>query len=118
MDDSSITSLASKGNIDDYCNLVIFLFAQIINLLASLSSTQPESHHSVRASIERLWNELQDWLQFRPEAVRPLLRQSAIGDKPFPIVLFSQSSSGKKLSISETPVLLIICAKSFSNIIE
>ncbi|QMW28634.1 hypothetical protein G4B84_003923 [Aspergillus flavus NRRL3357] len=35
LDDTSIESLATERDVDDYCNLAIFIFAQIVNMLAA-----------------------------------------------------------------------------------
>lgn len=92
LDDMSIESVAAKGNVDDYCNLAILIFAQIVDVLAD---SHDENSRSMRIdSMSKLWDELQKWHRRRPEEVCPLLRDFP-QSRAFPTVILSRSSSSE-----------------------
>ncbi|CAN9130795.1 unnamed protein product [Alternaria alternata] len=45
------------------------------------------------SDVQELWSELQDWRQYRPTQVLPLIRTEAHQRSPFPIVVHTDSSS-------------------------
>ncbi|KAB8204625.1 hypothetical protein BDV34DRAFT_213735 [Aspergillus parasiticus] len=92
-DDMSIMSAAADGDIDNYCNLVILVFAKIVNLLATFSMSNRIPELEPRASMIVLWNELQEWYRLRPKQVYPLLRSDCTPSNTLPNVVFTQSSS-------------------------
>ncbi|KAJ5087174.1 Zn(II)2Cys6 transcription factor [Penicillium angulare] len=81
VDDSSISSVAAKGNIDDYCNLAILIFAQIVNLLGHAGPDDKEHDPFFNFSVARLWGELQDWWQLRPRELRYFKANILINEK-------------------------------------
>ncbi|KAL4982407.1 hypothetical protein BDW68DRAFT_195359 [Aspergillus falconensis] len=93
VDNSSIPLVAATGTLDDYCNLAILVFAQIVNLLADAQFYHRESDPAYYSSVGKLWDELQEWWRLRPKEACPLLRESSSGTNPFPTVVFSRSSS-------------------------
>ncbi|KAE8393526.1 putative Zn(II)2Cys6 transcription factor [Aspergillus alliaceus] len=93
VNDSSIQSAAAKGNVDDYCNLAILVFAQIVNLLADAKPDGKGVDIAYSSCVQKLWDELQAWRRLRPKEVCPLLRESSTGSNPFPSVVFSRPSS-------------------------
>ncbi|KAE8309293.1 hypothetical protein BDV41DRAFT_567467 [Aspergillus transmontanensis] len=92
-DDMSIMSAAADGDIDNYCNLVILVFAKIVNLLATFSLSNRIPELEPRVSMIVLWNELQEWYRLRPKQVYPLLRSDCTPSNTLPNVVFTQSSS-------------------------
>ncbi|KZL72219.1 alkaline phosphatase family protein, partial [Colletotrichum tofieldiae] len=87
----SIPSVLDIGDVDDYCNLAILIFAKIVNSLVS-NPVSPKSQP--RILTERLWKDLSQWWKFRPREVCPLMRADATGtNSPFPVTIFSRSSS-------------------------
>ncbi|CEJ55696.1 hypothetical protein PMG11_01937 [Penicillium brasilianum] len=93
VDDSSIPSVAAKGNVDDYCNLAILTFAQIVNLLADARLYEKDGSPVYYSAVGKLWDALQEWRRLRPKEVCPLLRESSRGSNPFPTVVLSWSSA-------------------------
>jgi hypothetical protein len=93
VDDRSIPSLAAKGNVDDYCNLAILIFAQIVNLLADARLYERDGNAVHYSAVEKLWDALQEWRRLRPKEVCPLLRESSRGSNPFPTVVLSWPSA-------------------------
>ncbi|KAL4933017.1 uncharacterized protein BDV17DRAFT_145245 [Aspergillus undulatus] len=92
LDDTSVESVRGKGNIDDYCNLAILLFARIVNLLSTPGSNENGYHRSGSVALmSSLWKELQKWYRLRPPEVCPLLEDYS-PSKIFPAILFSRSS--------------------------
>lgn len=95
VNDDCITSVYAKGDLDDYCNLAILIFAKIVNILSAAQELKGGARAaSLNASLCSLWEEMQEWRQFRPREVYPLLRDTD-PSKPFPEVLYSQSSPSK-----------------------
>ncbi|KAL4959555.1 Zn(II)2Cys6 transcription factor [Aspergillus stella-maris] len=93
LDDTSIESVRDQGNIDDYCNLPILLFAKIVNLLSANSADINYDNRPVPAFLApSVWDELQKWYQLRPPEVCPLLEDFP-SSKVFPTILLSRSSS-------------------------
>ncbi|KAL2816078.1 fungal-specific transcription factor domain-containing protein [Aspergillus granulosus] len=92
LDNMSITSVAGQGDVDDYCNLANLIFAEIVNLLASVAQEDAQDTTST-ASISVLWEKLQDWRRLRPPEVKPLLRNPPTSMRPFPDILYSRSST-------------------------
>ncbi|OJJ06449.1 hypothetical protein ASPVEDRAFT_45847 [Aspergillus versicolor CBS 583.65] len=93
LDDMSIPSVATRGDIDDYCNLANLIFAEIVNFLATHGQDKGGHDSAYAASVSLLWQKLQDWRGYRPQEVKPLLRNPAASSKVFPVVLYSRSSS-------------------------
>lgn len=91
VDDMSIKSVMTKGNVDDYCNLAILIFAEIINLLHTDKGYRP----ALATSVSSLWDELQKWYQLRPQEVCPLLRDSLASSKVFPTIVYTHASSSE-----------------------
>ncbi|KAF0330442.1 alkaline phosphatase family protein [Colletotrichum asianum] len=85
---------AASGDIDDYCNLAILVFAKIINLIAhNPPSPRISAAHRVTMT-EDLWKDLSIWWKFRPRDVCPLLREEPRGSgNPFPTVVFTTSAA-------------------------
>lgn len=86
VDDQSIESASVRGNIDDYCNLAILIFAEIVNVLAT--------HPGTSARL-KLWDQLQEWHRLRPKEAYPLMTSSATLSTPFPSVVYTTSSASK-----------------------
>ncbi|KAI9929559.1 hypothetical protein ASPWEDRAFT_172784 [Aspergillus wentii DTO 134E9] len=84
VDDQSIGSASARGNIDDYCNLAILIFAEIVNVLAT--------HQGTSARL-KLWEQLQEWRRLRPKEAYPLLTSSTTLSTPFPSVVYTTSSA-------------------------
>ncbi|KAJ1711921.1 hypothetical protein NYO67_5952 [Aspergillus flavus] len=93
LDDTSIESLATKRDVDDYCNLAIFIFAQIVNMLAAPGFGTNKAGSTLAVSVSRLWGELQKWYRLRPQEVCPLLRDSCIPPSVFPAVIYTSASA-------------------------
>jgi len=87
----SIESVMTKGNVDDYCNLAILIFAQIINLLHTDEGYRP----ALATSVSSLWDELQKWCRLRPQEVCPLLRDSSLSSSVFPTIVYTHVSSSE-----------------------
>ncbi|KAK1854127.1 alkaline phosphatase family protein [Colletotrichum chrysophilum] len=89
---------AVSGDIDDYCNLAILIFAKIINLIAhNPPSPRISAAHRVTMT-EDLWKDLSIWWKFRPRDVCPLLREEPRGSgNPFPTVVFTTSAASSIL---------------------
>ncbi|KAF4860962.1 Transcription activator AMTR1 [Colletotrichum siamense] len=89
---------ATSGDIDDYCNLAILIFAKIINLIAhNPPSPRISAAHRVTMT-EDLWKDLSIWWKFRPRDVCPLLREEPRGSgNPFPTVVFTTSAASSIL---------------------
>lgn len=92
VDDDCIHSVYAKGDLDDYCNLAILIFAKIVNLLSTTRGLKGRARAtSLKSSLYSLWEEMQDWRLQRPREAYPLLRDTE-PSKPFPEVLYSRSS--------------------------
>ncbi|KAB8279286.1 hypothetical protein BDV30DRAFT_222444 [Aspergillus minisclerotigenes] len=122
LDDTSIESLATKRDADDYCNLAIFIFAQIVNMLAAPGFGTKKAGSTLAVSVSRLWGELQKWYRLRPQEVCPLLRDSCIPPSVFPAVIYTSPSarSQLKLKLTSFKVDLVwhareLCGISMSN---
>lgn len=92
----SIESVAATSNVDDYCNLAILIFAQIVNTLASFDFHGGNAQPVQIDSMSKLWDDLQEWNRLRLAEVCPLLRDFP-RSRTFPTVLFSRPSSSKLL---------------------
>ncbi|KAL4879945.1 hypothetical protein BJY04DRAFT_208417 [Aspergillus karnatakaensis] len=92
LDDTAISSVRAKGTVDDYCNLTIFIFAKIVNLLSLAGADDAEYGPTFGHSLSGLWDDLQEWYQERPPEVRPLLRVESSSSKVFPTIPLSQPS--------------------------
>ncbi|CAN9363273.1 unnamed protein product [Alternaria alternata] len=86
IDDCNAWSIAATLNTDAYCNLATLIFAKITNMIAKY-------HNNCQSDVQELWSELQDWRQYRPTQVLPLIRTEAHQRSPFPIVVHTDSSS-------------------------
>lgn len=104
----SIPSVAAKGDIDDYCNLANLIFAEIVNFRATCGPYKSGHHSTYTVSVSILWQKLQDWRDYRPQEVKPLLRNPVAPSKVFPVVLYSRSSSSK-FAVASTVRQLIVC---------
>ncbi|KAL3459148.1 hypothetical protein BJX64DRAFT_207545 [Aspergillus heterothallicus] len=93
MDDILIPSVASSGNVDDYCNLANLIFAELVNLLNSYPLQEDRHGGTKAASILLLWEKLREWRRLRLREVQPLLRNSSALSGVYPEVLYSRSSS-------------------------
>jgi hypothetical protein len=80
IDDCNAWSIAATLNTDAYCNLATLIFAKITNMIAKY-------HNNCQSDVQELWSELQDWRQYRPTQVLPLIRTEAHQRSPFPIVV-------------------------------
>ncbi|KAK2775674.1 alkaline phosphatase family protein [Colletotrichum kahawae] len=89
---------AVSGDIDDYCNLAILIFAKIINLIAhNPPSPRISAAHRVTMT-EDLWKDLSIWWRLRPRDVCPLLREEPRrSGSPFPTVVFTTSAASSIL---------------------
>ncbi|KAE8397310.1 hypothetical protein BDV37DRAFT_292201 [Aspergillus pseudonomiae] len=83
MDNMSIVPAAADGDIDNYCNLAIIVFAKI------------KSSGNLRRSMAAPWNELQEWYRLRPKQVYPLLRSECTPSNTLSNIVFTQSSSAR-----------------------
>ena len=95
VDQDSLALVASRGDTDDYCNLAILIFARIINVLNMRDSAKRQSQAKLREDVQKLWEELQRWRDWRPQSVKPLLRADRSDRSPFPNIMFAVSSSSK-----------------------
>ncbi|KAF9889264.1 hypothetical protein FE257_007577 [Aspergillus nanangensis] len=93
LDDTCVKSLAMRGDVDDYCNLAILIFARVVNLLATPGLDAESVKPALRASYLVLWDELQTWYRLRPEDVCPLLRDDFSQSRVFPNIVYTRSSS-------------------------
>ncbi|KAF4443600.1 alkaline phosphatase family [Fusarium acutatum] len=93
VDQDSLFLVAEKGDPDDYCNLAILIFAKIINVLNSQDSAGVPSITGPRDKVHALWEELQRWRCWRPQNVKPLLRDDSSDNSPFPTIVFALYSS-------------------------
>ncbi|KAK6832795.1 hypothetical protein RU639_004023 [Aspergillus parasiticus] len=93
LDDTSIESLATERDVDDYCNLAIFIFAQVVNMLAVPRFGTKKAGSTLAVSVSRLWGELQKWYRLRPQEVCPLLRDSCLPPRVFPAVIYTSASA-------------------------
>ncbi|KAI9148267.1 Cytochrome P450 monooxygenase cypX [Paramyrothecium foliicola] len=89
---NSIEEVVMGGSIDDYCNLSILLFAEIVNCINSRDSSLRGPLNS-REALRSLWDRLQDWRRNRPAKARPILRPERPITDAYPQVLFSNHSS-------------------------
>ena len=97
VNDESASSVAANGDLDDYCNLAILIFANIVNLL-SVDLIEPAMAGSRIAPVaNQLWGDLQAWRQHRPRDVLPLLTTQSTKRNPFPTIVFTQSSSSTRV---------------------
>jgi hypothetical protein len=87
--DDVIESVATTGNLDDYCNLSILMFAKVINLLAPAREYPPSP-----GEVRKLWDQLQLWRDMRPPSALPLIAFTE-PDQPFPAAIYAASASGK-----------------------
>ncbi|KAL4793912.1 hypothetical protein BDV19DRAFT_399728 [Aspergillus venezuelensis] len=107
LDDTSIESVRDQGNIDDYCNLPILIFAKIVNLRSANSADINYNDCSVSAFLaSSVWDELQKWYQLRPLEVCPLLEDFPLS-KVFPTILLSRSSSSHNTFYHTVCILLL-----------
>jgi hypothetical protein len=95
MNDMVVSSVATKGDVDDYCNLANLIFAELVNLLNANSLQEDRHTGTFAASISLLWERLQEWRRLRLREVRPLLRNSSALSGTYPEVLYSRSSSSR-----------------------
>lgn len=81
-----------NGDLDDYCNFAILIFAQIVNLLSGARELKGGARFaSLKDSVCALWDEMQKWHLLRPREVYPLLRDTD-PSKVFPDVIYNRSS--------------------------
>ncbi|KAI9040287.1 uncharacterized protein KD926_008377 [Aspergillus affinis] len=67
VDNMCIDYVLANGDLDDYCNLAILIFAKIVNILSTPQQYKREVRAAkLRASICTLWDEMQEWYQLRP----------------------------------------------------
>ncbi|RAH63519.1 hypothetical protein BO85DRAFT_495426 [Aspergillus piperis CBS 112811] len=99
LDDTSIQSAMQK-DVDDYCNLAIFIFAQIINMFAEPKFGTREARPTYTVSVSKLWGKLQAWYRLRPREVCPLLRATCSPPKVFPDIIYTSSSASESLTFS------------------
>lgn len=115
VDDMSIESVMTKGNVDDYCNLAILIFAQIVNLLHTDKRHQP----ALATSVSSLRDELQKWYRLRPQEVCPLLRDSSVSSKVFPTIVYTHASSSESSLDSlmvyyhTNRIICVVCGNTF-----
>ncbi|KAH6999521.1 putative Zn(II)2Cys6 transcription factor [Ilyonectria destructans] len=88
----SVPSVAAGGDVDDYCNLAILIFAKTVNLLAS-NSVLGASASRRNKMIVSLWDSMHQWWENRPTEVQPLLRAHSGESGPFPITTFTRPAS-------------------------
>ncbi|KAE8365446.1 hypothetical protein BDV27DRAFT_171612 [Aspergillus caelatus] len=101
LDDASIESLATKRDVDDYCNFAIFIFAQIVNMLAAPGF----STRKVGST-------------FAVSEVCPLLRDSCLPPRVFPTVIYTSASAMSKLTRFKVDIVWHareLCGISMSN---
>ncbi|KAI8308977.1 hypothetical protein K4K61_002168 [Colletotrichum sp. SAR11_59] len=96
--DESVASVATKNDLDDYCNLAILMFAKIVNVTGAMLQTVAFSSPDVAHIVNDLWNELQTWQSYRPKDALPLMSAGPTRANPFPTVVFATSSPSKKAS--------------------
>ncbi|KAL5348658.1 hypothetical protein ACLOAV_006075 [Pseudogymnoascus australis] len=90
-DSWKVTQLDPDDTIQDsYSNLAIWITARIVNEL----SKHPADVSSI--TLHQLWAELQMWVIERPLSVRCVMEIESSGDSPFPTILFSNPSAGKR----------------------
>lgn len=89
-----------QKDVDDYCNLAIFIFAQIINMFAEPKFGTREARPTYTVSVSKLWGKLQAWYRLRPREVCPLLRATCSPPKVFPDIIYTSSSASESLTFS------------------
>lgn len=112
----SIESVMTKGNVDDYCNLAILIFAQIVNLLHTDKGYRP----ALATSVSSLWDELQKWYRLRPQEVCPLLRDFSTSSKVLPTIVYTHASSSElfiSILVIVNPhtdgLICVVCGNTF-----
>lgn len=94
VDEDLVENVASKGQLDAYCNLAILIFAKIINFLADYQQRAGASTSDAE-TINSLWEELQTWRTHRLKESLPLFRGGKSKQSPFATIIFTQPSSSK-----------------------
>lgn len=87
--DEDPRSVADNGDVDDFGNLAILIFAKIINLCAT-----PRNSYT-HETVAELWTQLQLRWRERPEEIRPLFRTQPSNPDPMPTIIYSKSSASK-----------------------
>ncbi|KAK6212686.1 hypothetical protein LQW54_004953 [Pestalotiopsis sp. IQ-011] len=85
--DEDPRSVADNGDVDDFGNLAILIFAKIINLCATARNSYTHE------TVAELWTQLQLWWRERPEEIRPLFRTQPSNPEPMPTIIYSKSSA-------------------------
>ena len=83
-----IDYVLANGDLDDYCNLVILIFAKIVNVF---SNPQISKASTFKATAAALWDEIQKWYRLRPPEVCPLLKENTHA-RAFPVTVFTRSA--------------------------
>ncbi|KAK9848916.1 hypothetical protein MYU51_015241 [Penicillium brevicompactum] len=66
VDNMSIDYVLANGDLDEYCNLAILIFAKIVNALSNFHVSQASAF---KATASALWHELQTWYRLRPPEI-------------------------------------------------
>jgi hypothetical protein len=98
VNDESLERAAALDSSDDYCNLSTLIFARVVNCLSG--DVHPDSGAEPVHECQELWFRLQQWWTLRPKRIRHLYHSKPTALNPFPLIIFSQTSSSK---LSSTP---------------
>ncbi|ETS84256.1 hypothetical protein PFICI_02281 [Pestalotiopsis fici W106-1] len=91
--DESFETTVTSGNIDDYCNLAILIFARLINMINTFRNDLDHYELDFPDHINRAWERFQKWWRLRPAGAKPLVCSEATACSPFPAIVFTQSSA-------------------------
>lgn len=97
--DESLEAAAARGNIDDYCNLAILMFARLIGVINTSQNDGSHSESHFPGNIDGAWMRLQRWWRLRPMGAKPLIWSEATASNPFPTIVFTHSSASKCRSL-------------------
>ncbi|KJK65498.1 specific transcription factor domain protein [Aspergillus parasiticus SU-1] len=81
LDDTSIESLATERDVDDYCNLAIFIFAQVVNIANWVNQLQPlyiagAVFANKSSSLSACPDSSDDQVRFSPSSIFSIIRQN------------------------------------------
>ncbi|KAJ5348396.1 uncharacterized protein N7506_001649 [Penicillium brevicompactum] len=72
VDNMSIDYVLANGDLDEYCNLAILIFAKIVNALSNFHVSQASAF---KATASALWHELQTWKSLSRNGVHKISAQ-------------------------------------------
>lgn len=85
------SSVAVSGTLENYCNLSTLILAKVVNL--SATGFPHDEQPGGISKIDSLWLDLQEWYEYRPRELLPLLRVDPSRGNPLPTILLAGDSS-------------------------